>query len=892
MASQTYLTPATKLTTRPTRGERTPLTVRAATAPPEFAPALLGSELGGLPEAEARRRRQRVGPNVVRARRAPAPLTQFLVALGNPFVLILFGLAAVLLVTEVLLADPELGPSWGSPALVSGIALLSAALRFWQEYRSRLAAGRIAALVTTTSTVTRQLHGVPVTGERPNADLVPGDIVELAAGDLVPADVRILRSDGLHVNQSMHTGEALPARKSADALPVPGDPLRARNLAFMGSYVVSGTATVLVLATGDATSFGGLAALSQRAKPATAFDIGIRRVSWTLIRFMGVLVPAVFLVNGLTNDWDSALLFAVATAVGLTPEMLPLVVTVNLAKGARHLARERVVVKRLAAIHDLGAMEVLFVDKTGTLTTDAVTLTHCVNTEGAASDRVLGWAGVHAYFRTGLRDALDSAVLEATGDDLDRTIAGRESIAELPFDFTRRRNTVVVREHASLHVLVTQGAPEELLELSEWELAGGTQVRLTPARRTAIAELIAAQQARGLRTLGVAIRDIPVAGPMSSAIEYTVADEVQLTFVGLLGFTDPPKPTARRAIRSLAARGVTVKIITGDSPEAARALAASVGIRAGNAVLGTETDRLTLAELGDLAASADVFARVAPAQKARIIEAVRERGSTVGYLGDGLNDAPALAAADVGIAVDSAVDIAQDAADLVLLEQDLTVLERGVIEGRRTFANTVNYVKITASSNLGNVLAVLLASALLPFPPMIPVVVLAHNIAYDVAMLTLAWDRVDGEQLRAPRRWDERGIVRFMLRFGPISAVFDLAMFAVLWWGLGATGPERVVLFQSGWFVLSLVSQTLIVHLLRTRVPLRHAGRAGIPVVVATGLVCSVALLLPVTVLGGALGLVPLPWNYYPWLLGILLCYCAAIELAKRRFISRTGSWL
>lgn len=865
---------------------------RATSASQTAALDLVDSHRDGLTQFEASARLDRWGPNAVRHQRPPSPVVQYLRTLTNPFILILIGLVAIMFVTDVLLADPAEGPDWTGVITISTMVLVSSVMRFWQEYRSSRAAEKLAALVRTTAAVTRRVDGVPVTGERPIEEIVPGDIIALAAGDMIPADVRLIRSMDLQVNQSMLTGEAMPAEKYADGSLALADPLQADNLGFMGTSVVSGSGTALVLQTGDNTAFGDLAASIQGARPETAFDTGIRKVTWTLIRFMAVVVPAVFIINGITKDWGSAFMFAVVTAVGLTPEMLPLVVTANLAKGAQLMSRSRVIVKRLAAIQDLGAMDVLATDKTGTLTEDRIVLERHLDTNGQSSDRTLGWATVNSHFQTGLRNLLDEAVLAAAGDDLDRSVSQFELVDEMPFDFARRRMSVVVAQSDELHVIVTKGAVEEILKISEWESVGGERRRLTPERRAEIEAIVAEQNALGMRALGVATRDVEVAGPASRDIEYTVEDEVQMTIVGILTFLDPPKASAKPALRSLASHGIDVKVITGDNALVAATVCREVGIDADRVVLGEETELLSLTELAELAERTHVFAKTNPAQKARIIEAMREGGRTVGYLGDGINDAPALRTADVGISVDTAVDIAKESADIILLEKDLTVLEAGVMEGRRTFVNTMKYIKMTASSNFGNVFSVLVASALLPFLPMIPLVVLVQNLAYDLSMLTLPWDRVDPEQVRSPRRWESKTLTKFMLRIGPLSSIFDITTYALMWFVFAANSPEHAAFFQSGWFIESIISQTLIVHLLRTRKIPFVQSRASMPLILATAAVCVFGLVLPFTGFGAMLGLVPVPWSYFPWLIATLATYCLVVQVAKTRYVRKVGSWI
>ncbi|WP_052492737.1 magnesium-translocating P-type ATPase [Leucobacter komagatae] len=870
----------------------TELLARATKASTDEALVLVDAHQQGLTAAEANARLEQWGPNVVRHQRPPAPIVQYLRTLTNPFILILIGLVVIMFFTDVLFADPEEGSDWVGVITISTMVLVSSIMRFWQEFRSGRAAERLAALVRTTTAVTRQIDGVPVTGERSIEEVVPGDIVELAAGDMLPADVRLIRSTDLQVNQAMLTGEAMPVEKRVDPLTTVADPLEAENLGFMGTSVVSGSGTALVLQTGDRTAFGNLAASIQGARVDTAFDKGIRKVTWTLIRFMAVVVPTVFIINGITKDWGSAFLFAVVTAVGLTPEMLPLVVTANLAKGAQMMSRARVIVKRLAAIQDLGGMDVLATDKTGTLTEDRIVLERHLDTNGQSSDRTLGWATVNSHFQTGLRNLLDKAVLNAAGDDLDRSVSRFELVDEMPFDFARRRMSVVVAEGDDTHVIVTKGAIEEILKIAEWEMVGTERRRLTEERRVEIEAIVAEHNALGMRALGVATRDIEVAGPMSREIEYTVEDEVQMTIVGILTFLDPPKASARPALRSLASHGIDVKVITGDNPLVTATVCREVGIDATHIVLGEETEALSLTELGELAERTHVFAKTNPTQKARIIEAMREHGRTVGYLGDGINDAPALRTADVGISVDTAVDIAKESADIILLEKDLTVLEDGVMEGRRTFVNTMKYIKMTASSNFGNVFSVLVASAMLPFLPMIPIVVLIQNLSYDLSMLTLPWDKVDNEQIRSPRRWESKTLTQFMLRIGPLSSIFDITTFALMWFVFAANSPEHAAYFQSGWFIESIISQTLIVHLLRTRKIPFVQSRASAPLLIATSMVCIFGLILPFTGFGAAVGLVTVPWTYFPWLIATLATYCLVVEFAKRRYVRRFGTWI
>ncbi|MEB4614078.1 magnesium-translocating P-type ATPase, partial [Leucobacter sp. M11] len=636
--------------------------------------------------------------------------------------------------------------------------------------------------------------------------------------------------------------------------------------------------------------FGNMSKSIVGKRPETAFDSGIKQVTKTLIRFMLVMVPIVFIINGLTKDWMSAFLFGVTTAVGLTPEMLPLIVTANLAKGAQYMARRKVIVKRMNSIQNLGAMDVLATDKTGTLTEDRIVLERHLDVHGRSSERTLGYATANAHFQTGLRNLLDRAILDEAGEaELVRVQSLHRLVDEVPFDFERRRMSVIVTDE-DRHLLITKGAMEEVLAQCTHELDGGREVPLSTARIAALEGLVHEQNALGMRVLAVATRHFEPTDGMET--EYVASHESELVLAGFLAFLDPPKESAREALDSIAGHGIAVKVITGDNPVVAESVCRDVGLDVGTVVLGQEIDGLSLHELTDLTERTTVFAKVNPTQKARIVEAMRANGHTVGYLGDGINDAPALRVADVGISVDTAVDIAKESADIILLEKDLTVLEGGVMEGRRTFVNTMKYIKMTASSNFGNMFSVLVASAMLPFLPMIPLVVLVQNLSYDLSMLTLPWDRVDEEEVRRPRVWESKTLARFMIRIGPISSIFDITTYALMWFVFAANTVDQAAFFQSGWFIESIISQTLIVHMIRTRRIPFFQSTASMPVLLATGAVCVFGLILPFSGWGASLGLVPLPASYFPWLIATLVSYCLLTQFIKTTFIARYDSWI
>ncbi|MFD6114124.1 magnesium-translocating P-type ATPase [Streptomyces yangpuensis] len=867
---------------------------------------------GGLTRAEAALRLERHGPNAVAQERAPRWYVQLAKAFRNPFIAVLVLLAAVMYWQDP--ADPGV-------VILSVMVGISGLLRFWQEFRSGRAADALAQLVTTTCAVQRRAGSgsLPTTLEVPMDQVVPGDVVKLAAGDLIPADLRLLTAKDLMISQAALTGESLPVAKADTRVQdlgqqVTTDPVEADNLALMGTSVTSGTATGVVVATGSDTWFGSMADALVGERPQTSFDAGVRKVSFLLIRFMLVMVPVVFMINGLTKgDWDEAFLFGIAVAVGLTPEMLPMVVSANLARGAVAMARRKVVVKRLDAIQNLGAMDVLCTDKTGTLTEDRIVLDRYLDVHGNEDGEVLEYGYLNAHFQTGLRNLMDRAVIDRVGEAEEVVVDTRFSMVdEIPFDFARRRMSVVLArnplvggsgdagpveqaehvehsehvEHVE-HVMITKGAVEEVLALCTHMTDRGERVELTEQLRWHVTRIAEDNNRRGLRVLAVATRTIT--DPRDT---YGVADEDRLTLVGFLAFLDPPKADAARALEALADKGITVKVVTGDNELVAARVCADVGIDVGTVVLGPATDALDDAELRALAARTTVFAKVNPVQKARIVRALRADGHTVGFLGDGINDAAALRDADVGISVDTAVDIARESADIILLEKDLTVLEQGVLQGRTTFGNTIKYIKMTASSNFGNVFSVLVASAFIPFQPMLAIMLLVQNLVYDIAQLATPWDRMDEEYLRKPRNWDAKGIGRFMVTVGPISSIFDIAMFLIMWHVFAADSAADQSLFQSGWFVEGLLSQTLIVHMIRTRKIPFLQSRASWPVMVTTVLAVLTGLWLPFSPLASSLGFVALPAGYFPWLIGVLLAYCTLSQLVKTWYIRRFGTWL
>ena len=814
---------------------------------------------------------------------------QLFFAFANPFTAVLLLIAAISFFTSVVLARPgEKDPSAVIVILI--LVLLSGGLRFFQEFRSGRTAESLGSLVKTTATVIRRENGRE---EINMADLLPGDIVLLSAGDMVPADLRILRAKDLFISQSALTGESEPVEKFARADGGEGQDLFALpNICFMGTNVVSGSATAVVLATGDDTYFGNMARTLSGERAPTSFDRGVNSVSWLLIRFMLVMVPVVFLINGLNkHDWIQALLFSISVAIGLTPEMLPMIVTTNLARGAVSMARQKTVVKRLNSIQNFGAMDILCTDKTGTLTCDEIIIERHLNAKGEEDPHVLECAYLNSFFQTGLKNLIDLAVIDKAAEE-HMTHLEHEywKVDEIPFDFTRRRMSVVLRDRAGETRLIAKGAVEEILSICTRCEYGGEAVPLTGEIRSRVLEMAERLNRDGMRVIAVAGKDNPSAEGV-----FGVEDEKDLTLIGYLGLLDPPKESAKSAIRALGNYGVQVKVLTGDNEAVTRKICAEVGIPAERILLGSDLDGMDEQELRSSAEETSIFAKLSPIQKARVVHALQGLGHTVGFLGDGINDAHALSRADVGISVDTAVDIAKESADIILLEKDLLVLEHGVIEGRKIFGNIIKYIKMAASSNFGNMLSMLVASAFLPFLPMMPVQILLLDLLYNISQISIPWDNMDAEYLRVPRKWDASGIGRFMLCIGPVSSVFDIATFLLMWFVFGcntAADPVLVGLFNAGWFVESLISQTLIIHLIRTpKLPFVQS-RAAAPVVALTTAIMAVGVLIPFTPLGSAAGFIALPGNYFGWLLLIVLGYILLMQIVKTLFIRISREWL
>jgi Mg2+-importing ATPase len=833
----------------------------------------LGSQLGGLSEAEAGSRLKQVGMNEIAREKRQSALMRLLVNIKNPLVLLLVALGVLSYLTGDLKAT----------AVIFVMVVLSVVLRFFQEMRADNAAAKLQAMVSNTATLVRDSKEEEVSLKL----LVPGDIIRLAAGDMVPADVRVLSAKDLFLNQAALTGEALPVEKKA--APAPADvqnPLELPNLCFLGSNVESGSATAVVIHTGGRTYFGSLAASIVGQRQLTSFDLGVNKFTWLMIRFIAVMVPLVFLINGLSkHNWLEAFLFAMAVAVGLTPEMLPMIVTVNLSKGALAMARKKVIVKRLNAIQNFGAMDVLCTDKTGTLTQGKIVLEKHLDANGDPSEKVLQFGYLNSFHHTGLKNLLDEAILEHK--ELREHLKADEKyrkIDEIPFDFVRRRMSVVVEDDTGLNTLICKGAVEEVLGLCTRVEVKGEVIEVLPdhdAKRRQLADDLNGQ---GFRVIALAYKQMPGS---SDAPVYSVKDESDLILLGFLAFLDPPKDTAAEALKRLHGLNVDVKVLTGDNEIITAYICKQVGMPVEHLLLGSQIETMSETELAEAASATSVFARLAPAHKERIIRALQSKGHVLGFMGDGINDAPALKAADVGISVDSAVDIAKESSDIILLENSLLVLEQGVLEGRRVFGNIVKYIKMAASSNFGNMFSVVGASAFLPFLPMLPIQVLTNNLLYDFSQTTIPTDQVDADWLTQPRQWKIGKLLRFILFIGPISSIFDYLTFFLMLYVFNCW--HNPALFHTGWFVESLFTQTLIIHVIRTnKIPFIQSW-ASWPLILTSLIIVAVGAWLTVSPLAKTLGFVPLPPLFWLYLAIMLLGYALLTQVVKTWFIRRFG---
>ena len=892
----------------------------AATHPTQETLGYLNTTLCGLEPGKVEENRSEYGSNKVTREKKKTLPQRLAGAFINPFTAILFCLALVSSFTDMIFPHFSL---FGcvpkdfdclTVVIILTMVFLSGTLRFVQESRSGNAAEKLLAMITTTCTVTRKGQEM---AEIPLDEVVVGDIVHLSAGDMLPADVRILDAKDLFVSQASLTGESEPIEK----IPMVNETRDAitdyTNIAFMGSNVIFGSASAVVVTVGDHTLFGSMASEVAHEAVETSFSKGVNAVSWVLIRFMLVMVPLVFVANGITKgDWLSAFLFGISIAVGLTPEMLPMIVTTCLAKGAVSMSKKQTIVKNLNSIQNFGAIDILCTDKTGTLTQDKVVLEYHLNVNGEDDLRVLRYAYLNSYFQTGYKNLMDVAIIQKTeeeeADDPQLVDLSEHyvKVDEIPFDFARRRLTTVVQNRDGKTQMVTKGAVEEMLSICSFAECDGKVRPMTKELKSRIFATVDDLNEKGFRVLAIAQKSNP-----SPAGAFGVTDECDMVLMGYLAFLDPPKESTADAIKALKAHGVTTKILTGDNDKVTRTICKQVGLKVRNMLLGSDLENMSDQELAKAAETTDVFAKLTPGQKARVVSVFRENGHTVGFMGDGINDASAMKSADIGISVDTAVDVAKESADIVLLEKDLMVLEEGIIEGRKTYANMIKYIKMTASSNFGNMFSVLAASALLPFLPMESLQLIFLNLIYDLSCTAIPWDNVDEEFISVPRKWDASSVGSFMMWIGPTSSVFDWMTYIFMYFvfcplfvskgvlyndlashfagaDLVRMQTAYVAMFQTGWFIESMWSQTLVIHMIRTpKLPFIQS-HASAPLTLMTFTGIGVLTIIPFTTFGRMLGFVALPTAYFAYLIPCILLYMVLATSLKKAYVRHYGELL
>lgn len=843
----------------------------------------LSSTQVGLTGGEAENRLDEVGKNVITIGNKNTLSHNLREALINPFNIILLIVAVVTYFTDVVASKK---PDYLTVIIILSLVFLSSLVAFVQGRRSNAAAEKLSQMISNKADVRRDGSLIDI----PMDEVVPGDIVRLSAGDMLPADVRFLSTKDTFIAQAALTGESNPVEKFSDIRSKQDDALTdLRNIGFMGSNIISGSATAVVLATGNNTYFGSMAKSLSGDRAKTSFERGVDSISKLLLRMMLVMVPAVFLINGLSKgDWPGALLFAVSIAVGLTPEMLPVIMTSTLAKGAVSMSKHKVIVRTLGAIQAFGEMDVLCTDKTGTLTEDRIILEKYINLHGEDDTRILRHAYLNSYFQTGLKNLIDIAIINRAAQyDLENILASYSRVDEIPFDFSRRRMSVVLSDKNGKRQLITKGAVEEIISICSFvELNGRVLSMDAETRRIALATY-EAHNAEGLRMIAVAQKnEVPGSGA------FGVSDEKDMVLIGFVGFLDPPKESAGAAITALREHGVRTVVLTGDSEGVAVKVCGKVGVNTSALITGRQIEKMDDDALLEAVGGCDLFAKLSPSQKERVVRAFQRAGHTVGYMGDGINDAPALRQADVGISVDSAVDIAKETADIILLKKDLMVLEEGVIEGRKTFGNIIKYIKMAASGNLGNIISVIAASIFLEFLPMLPVQILTQNLLCDFSQMGMPFDRVDREYIRKPRKWETRSIKSFMAFLGPVSSIFDILCFAVMWWALKANTSELSPLFQCGWFVFGTVSQVLAIHMIRTaKIPFVQS-KPSPHLFFSTFVVAAAAIIVGFSGFAVGLDMLPLPAVFVPWLVIILAGYLLCVQSVKKIYIRKYGEWM
>ncbi|MBE8830588.1 magnesium-translocating P-type ATPase [Enterococcus hirae] len=851
----------------------------------------------GMKDEQIEESREKYGENSISYGKKTPFIVEALKAYITPFTLVLIALGVISFITEYVLAAPGDKDLFGV-IIIFTMVIVSGTMTLVQSVRSNQAAEKLKSLVKVTAAVKRNGDYTEI----PMEEIVCGDLVRLSAGDMIPADMRLLSAKDLFISQAALTGESYPVEKQA--IVYDDETLSEtsyENLAFMGSNVISGSAEGIIVSVGNETLFGHVAQTLSEKPIKSNFEIGIHKTSMLLIKFMALMAPTVIVINGLTKgDWLEAFLFGLSVAVGLTPEMLPMIVTTNLVKGASVMAKKGTVIKNLNAIQNFGAIDVLCTDKTGTLTQDKIILEYHMDCSGKEDDRVLRHAYLNSYYQTGLKNLLDVAIIDEAKQTLATDKINYRKVDEIPFDFERRRMSVVVEDTAGKTQMITKGAIEEMLSISNYIDIDGIVSPLTNEKRESVLAKVRDLNEDGLRVIGVAQKTNP-----SVVGEFSVKDESDMVLIGYLAFLDPPKETTKQALKALKDHGVAVKVLTGDNELVTRSVCRQVGLEINELITGEKISEMDDRELAQVAENHEVFVKLNPQQKARLTTALRQNGHTVGFLGDGINDAPAMKVADIGISVDTAVDIAKESADVILLEKDLTILERGLLSGRETFGNIMKYIKATASSNFGNMFSVLVASTFLPFLPMLPLQILFLNLIYDVSCISLPWDKMDKEYLHEPKKWEASSIGKFMVYFGPTSSIFDITTYLLMYFIICPAvvggdfhtldAQQKIVfiaLFHAGWFVESLWSQTLVLHALRTpKIPFIQSN-ATFAMFTITTLGIVVGSILPFTGFGAELGLMPLPGTYWIWLVVTILAYLTLVTMVKKFYIKKFGELL
>lgn len=851
----------------------------------------------GMKDEQIEESREKYGENSISYGKKTPFIVEALKAYITPFTLVLIALGVISFITEYVLAAPGDKDLFGV-IIIFTMVIVSGTMTLVQSVRSNQAAEKLKSLVKVTAAVKRNGDYTEI----PMEEIVCGDLVRLSAGDMIPADMRLLSAKDLFISQAALTGESYPVEKQA--IVYDDETLSEtsyENLAFMGSNVISGSAEGIIVSVGNETLFGHVAQTLSEKPIKSSFEIGIHKTSMLLIKFMALMAPTVIVINGLTKgDWLEAFLFGLSVAVGLTPEMLPMIVTTNLVKGASVMAKKGTVIKNLNAIQNFGAINVLCTDKTGTLTQDKIILEYHMDCSGKEDDRVLRHAYLNSYYQTGLKNLLDVAIIDEAKQTLATDKINYRKVDEIPFDFERRRMSVVVEDTAGKTQMITKGAIEEMLSISNYIDIDGIVSPLTNEKRESVLAKVRDLNEDGLRVIGVAQKTNP-----SVVGEFSVKDESDMVLIGYLAFLDPPKETTKQALKALKDHGVAVKVLTGDNELVTRSVCRQVGLEINELITGEKISEMDDRELAQVAENHEVFVKLNPQQKARLTTALRQNGHTVGFLGDGINDAPAMKVADIGISVDTAVDIAKESADVILLEKDLTILERGLLSGRETFGNIMKYIKATASSNFGNMFSVLVASTFLPFLPMLPLQILFLNLIYDVSCISLPWDKMDKEYLHEPKKWEASSIGKFMVYFGPTSSIFDITTYLLMYFIICPAvvggdfhtldAQQKIVfiaLFHAGWFVESLWSQTLVLHALRTpKIPFIQSN-ATFAMFTITTLGIVVGSILPFTGFGAELGLMPLPGTYWTWLVVTILAYLTLVTMVKKFYIKKFGELL